>query len=391
MKKLFTLTIAFLFIGSLFSQANAHSAQYVHNTTTLQTDSNFNISGTGSAQIFNARGQYNLAGQRILSAPGTANVFVGIQAGNLTSTAYGNSFFGYQAGMNNTVGWENSFFGYQTGMSNTEGRFNVFYGTWAGRDNTTASDNVFVGGGAGRATTTGGFNSFFGAEAGRFNLTGQHNAFFGRFAGYNNVDGIFNTFVGVSAGDVNVGGNNNTAIGNSANLAQDGLTFATAVGSRAIVTASNSIQLGRAHLDAVAIGRLSTGGTTQVCVNAANVLSNCSSSIGYKNNIADFKNGLSIIKQLRPVSFNWKANDMFDFGLVAEEVAEIEPLLVNKNSDGKIEGVKYDRLGVVLINVVKQQQTQIENQEKTIRLQSKKIDALTDFICSQNKSAKFCS
>ena len=65
---------------------------------------------------------------------------------------------------------------------------------------------------------------------------------------------------------------------------------------------------------------------------------------------------------------------MHDLGLVAEEVAEVEPLLVTHNEKGEVEGVKYDRLGVVLINAIKEQQAQIERQQAEITQQHKNME-----------------
>lgn len=65
---------------------------------------------------------------------------------------------------------------------------------------------------------------------------------------------------------------------------------------------------------------------------------------------------LTLISRLRPVSFNWKQGGMADLGLIAEEVAKVEPLLVTHNDKDQIEGVKYDRVAVVLLNAVKEQQ-----------------------------------
>jgi peptidoglycan hydrolase CwlO-like protein len=93
-----------------------------------------------------------------------------------------------------------------------------------------------------------------------------------------------------------------------------------------------------------------------------------------------------------------------DFGLVAEEVAEIEPLLVTRNDKDQIEGVKYDRVGVVLINAVNEQQQQIESQQKKLEAQQKRLEhqtqtirgqqaelaALKTLICSQNPKAQLC-
>ena len=66
---------------------------------------------------------------------------------------------------------------------------------------------------------------------------------------------------------------------------------------------------------------------------------------------------------MRPVTFDWKQGGEHDLGLVAEEVAKVEPLLVTHNEKGEIEGVKYDRIAVVLINAIKQQQEQMERQK----------------------------
>ncbi|MBE2200780.1 MAG: tail fiber domain-containing protein [Anaerolinea sp.] len=108
-----------------------------------------------------------------------------------------------------------------------------------------------------------------------------------------------------------------------------------------------------------ALGNVGSGGTTTLCRNSFMQISNCSSSARYKQNITSLSEGLDVIEQLRPVAFNWVANDEADLGLVAEEVAEIEPLLVTYNDAGEVEGVKYDRVSAVLVNAVQEQQAQI--------------------------------
>lgn len=84
-----------------------------------------------------------------------------------------------------------------------------------------------------------------------------------------------------------------------------------------------------------------------------------------------------------PVTFDWKSDGKTDMGLVAEEVAEVEPLLATYTKEGQIEGVKYDRIGVVLVNAVKEQQKQIEQQQKQIEL-------LTKVVCSMDSKAAVC-
>lgn len=128
---------------------------------------------------------------------------------------------------------------------------------------------------------------------------------------------------------------------------------------------------------------LASGGATSVCQNSLFRLATCSSSLRYKQNIKSFGSGLDLISRLRPVSFNWKTDNKADMGLVAEEVADVEPLLATYNDKGEVEGVKYDRIGVVLINVVKEQQAEI------ISLREQ-LQELRKAICQTNPAAKIC-
>ena len=74
---------------------------------------------------------------------------------------------------------------------------------------------------------------------------------------------------------------------------------------------------------------------------------------------------------------------MRDMGLVAEEVNKVEPLLTTKNDKGEIEGVKYDRITAVLVNSVKEQQEQINRQEKLIA-------RLKTLVCRRHSRAAVC-
>ena len=79
---------------------------------------------------------------------------------------------------------------------------------------------------------------------------------------------------------------------------------------------------------------------------------------------------------------------MRKLGLIAEEVAEIEPLLVTHNGNGKIEGVKYDQIGMVLINAVKEQQAQIQQQQKQIETLRKQNTALNARLRAVEKRSR---
>lgn len=251
------------------------SPNYVQNGTTPQSG-NFVVTGTGTASIFAAVTQFNLGINRVLAAPGNANVFAGIGAGAANSGVR-NAFYGSNAGQSNTTGGSNAFFGADAGASNTTAGGNSFFGNLAGRSN-DATGNSFFGNSAGSQTTTGINNAFFGDQAGVSNTTGQQNAifgqaagvpnngsfnaFFGNLAGNNNTTGEGNTFLGWFAGANNSTGGGNTFIGFSASLdvfntpstantllgantrVAANLINATALGTRAMVSQSNSLVLG---------------------------------------------------------------------------------------------------------------------------------------------------
>jgi hypothetical protein len=237
----------------------AGSTNYIQNTTSQQASSNFNISGTGAASIFDAGTQYNLGGARILSNGGLQNLFAGtnagvanagsgnsfygFSAGSTNSNGNNNSFFGGGAGKNTTTGSNNNFFGYFAGAGNTTGVFNSFYGTSTGVANTTGSSNSFFGFGTGLANKTGGFNSFFGRDAGAGNVDGSNNAFFGYGAGKVGVSVSDTAFFGANAGAANTAPNN-SFFGSSAGKANttgfDNSFFGSGAGSGNTTGTTNS-------------------------------------------------------------------------------------------------------------------------------------------------------
>jgi hypothetical protein len=332
----------------------------------------------------NATAQYNLGSQPVLSAPGVNNLFVGAAAGQSNMTGTLNSFFGASAGQANTQGSSNSFFGQSAGSNTTTGAANSFFGDRAGRTNATGGDN-----------------SFFGAFAGYGNTFGDLNSFFGRYAGMNNTTGGANSFFGSFSGNSNTSGTYITLIGNSTNVNNDGLDHAIAVGAGATVSSSNTVVLGRSNdtvrvpgnsitNGTIVVNTLGAAGSTTLCRNGLNQISNCSSSLRYKTNIASFSSGLNLVRRLRPISFDWKTGGMHDVGFGAEEVAALNPLFVTYNPSGQVEGVKYDRLSVAFVNAFKEQQVQIEQPRDRIRKQQNEINALRKLICLDHPKAGMC-
>ena len=124
----------------------------------------------------------------------------------------------------------------------------------------------------------------------------------------------------------------------------------------------------------VVIGALPAASGNAMCRYTSGLIVNCSaSSARHKQNIFGLRLGLDAVRRLRPVSFTWKRDRQRDLGLVAEEVNEVDPLLVTRNAAGEVEGVRYDRLGVVLINAVQEQQQQLHTQQLTVQQQQVEI------------------
>jgi hypothetical protein len=282
--------------SSSFVQTNSN--QFIRNQTTLELSANFNVGGTGRASIFDAATQYNILGNRVLSVAGTNNLFAGVNTGGANVYGSGNSFVGTEAGQNTTGGSNNSFFGYSAGKGNTLGIKNSFVGYFAGYSNLTGNSNSFVGSKAGLVNSEGSSNSFFGDSAGSSNTTGEYNSFVGAGTGFHNMTGISNSFVGASAGRENTNGNrnsffgntagynnttgsNNTIMGYSANVGDGNLSFAAALGSNALVSASDTIVLGKVAgtyngtarpADTVQIpGNLTVAGTLSANINGSSI------------------------------------------------------------------------------------------------------------------------
>lgn len=388
-----------------FQLAGVSANQYltvdsgIRNSTTPQNPANFNISGTGTANLLtantvNAETQYNLDGGRYIFG-NESSVFIGPSAGpSSTGTTQGNTAVGAEAGTALvSSSSSNSFFGSRAGANLSQGNNNSFFGRRAGWAFFSGDNNTFIGNGA----------------AGGTNLTASDgNTFIGGSAGHDTFGG-FNTFVGFESGATGAS-NRNTVLGWRAKVSP-GLSFATAIGADSVAVNSNSVILGRTSGEdtvevpgKIKIFQLGPAGATQLCRNGDNEVSGCSSSLRYKSNIHPFTSGLSLMNQLRPISFDWTAGGMKDVGFGAEDVAKISPLLVTYNAQGEVEGVKYDRFSVLFVNAFREQQSQIERQaaenqklagqiemlQKSVGEQATMINTLKALVCGQNRQADVC-
>jgi hypothetical protein len=103
-------------------------------------------------------------------------------------------------------------------------------------------------------------------------------------------------------------------------------------------------------------------GTTASAANAfidstnTNQLLRSTSSARYKRDISDLVDAERVVMHLRPVRFHSlgevDSRTNWYYGLVAEEVAKVEPSLVNYDKAGRPDGVQYDRVQVWMLPLV---------------------------------------
>jgi hypothetical protein len=78
-----------------------------------------------------------------------------------------------------------------------------------------------------------------------------------------------------------------------------------------------------------------------------------------KENIQPIADSISILNEINPVSFNWKDNGKRSYGVIAQEIEEILPDIVDTNPETGIKSVSYLQLISFLVAAVKQQQVEI--------------------------------
>ena len=239
-----------------------------------------------------------------------------------------------------TSGLDNTATGSGALQNNTAGNNNTANGHGALFSNRTGSNNAAVGVGALRDNTTGGGNTASGAGA-LLNNTGSNNVALGFNAGGSPTNGSANVCIG--AGVSGVAGESNTT---------------------RIKNVYSSVASGRA-----------------VYVNSDNKIGTLASTRRVKKDIKPMDKASEAVLALKPVSFRYKkeidASGTLQFGLVAEEVADINADLVTRDSEGKPETVRYDAVNSMLLNEFLKEHHQVQDLKAIVALQQKQIEALT--------------
>jgi hypothetical protein len=362
-------------------------------------------------------------------ADGSANTATGKDALQYNTTGDDNTATGWSALQSNTTGINNTATGWQALLSNTMGYNNTATGWGALELNASGFENTATGQFALHANTTGNQNTADGKAAlfgstGSFNTgtgyktlfsnTGSYNTAAGWQALFSNTSGIFNTASGVSALSSNMTGSDNTAIGGQAlehtttgaNNTAVGVNalFSNTTGSRNIgigrgagvdvITGSNNIDIANAgapESDTIRIGtsgfqtRAFIAGISGVTLSGADVVVSSAGQLGivmssarFKRDIRDMGAASEGLMKLRPVSFRYK-NDLQgikQYGLVAEEVAQLYPELVTHGADGKVETVRYSVLTSMLLNELQKQGRKSDRQADEIQRLSAQVAEL---------------
>jgi hypothetical protein len=257
-----------------------------------------------------------------------ANTFIGVGAGNFSMTGVLDSAFGLGALSSITNGFDNSAFGVDALLTNT----------------------------------TGANNSAFGVDALSSNTTGANNSAFGSSALDGLTSGNFNIAIGASAG-TNLGGSesNNIYIGNAGASSESN-----------IIRIGNTDSLNGPVQTAAFIAGISGVNNVGVAVtvNSSGQLGTTLSSRRFKDEIADMASDSDLLMKLRPVSFYYKPEldptHTRQYGLVAEEVAQVSPQLVVFDKDGVPQTVRYHFVNAMLLNEVQKQQSTIARQQAEI-------------------------
>jgi endosialidase-like protein len=313
-----------------------------------------------------------------------------------------------------STGTANSAFGAFSLFSTKASSFNTAVGAGA-LDLNTGDANTAVGVAALLLNTTGAQNTAVGVDALLFNNTGSGHTAVGFQALQNNIASAAltpgglgsNTAVGVNALAATTTGAGNSAVGSFALVSNDAGFANTAIGASAgaLITGSGNICIGAGVNGAsgedstIRIGDnlsdtqgdsacyvggifnqpIDVGSATIVGIDNTGKLGTVSSSRRFKQDIKPMDKASEAILALKPVTFHYKSDAKSTpcFGLIAEEVAEVNPDLVVRNKTGDIWTVRYEQINAMLLNEFLKEHRKNEEQQATITRLQKQVEALT--------------
>ena len=198
------------------------------------------------------------------------------------------------------------------------------------------------------SNTTGKTNTANGLRALYFNTTGNYNTATGVLALLGNTTGNDNTAIGESALYNNATGSNNTTLGTDAGNGVATANNVICIGAHVLgADVSNTTWIGNVYGKATLNSQAAA-----VVVSVDGQLATVVSSERFKKDIATMEKTSEAILSLRPVTFHYKTDSkgIPQFGLIAEEVAKVNPALVLPDKEGKPYTVRYDTVNAMLLN-----------------------------------------
>jgi hypothetical protein len=364
-------------------------------------------SGTGGANTAsgvqalysNTTGGSNTAGgvQALYSnTTGNNNSVSGVQALYSNTTGGANTAGGVQALYSNTTGNNNTASGVQALYSNTTGYYNTAGGVQTLYSNTTGYNNTASGEATLYSNTAGIYNTASGVQALYSNTTGNYNTANGVGALYSNTIGNYNTASGEAALSSNTTGNGNTALGTGSGFSTSEFTgnYNIYIGynvQAASSTESETIRIGSGQTETFVAGisgATVTGSAVYVDPNTGQ-LGTVTSSRQYKKDIEDMGDASSELMKLRPVTFHYKPEytqgpRSLQYGLIAEEVAEVYPDLVQYDpKTGQPQTVYYHLVNAMLLNEVQKQQkelSELKTEVSALKGQNKELETLKEQV-----------
>jgi hypothetical protein len=295
-----------------------------------------------------------------------------------------NTAVGYNSLVYNSAGANNTATGSNALAANVSGNNNVAIGASALTNNASGGANTAVGSqsllnsGIGFGNTALGFQSLWSLT------TNCCNTALGAMAMLNDTSGQNNVAVGNNALSTNTTGNDNIAVGNFAGTLITGSSNID-IGHQGVAAESNAIRIGTpgTHMNTFIAGingTTATGGS-QVLIDSTGHLGTFSSSRRYKEDIRDIGEASDRLMDLEPVQFRYRqpASDgskPLQYGLIAEDVANVFPELVVRDGNGRIESVQYHQLPALLLNELQKEHRTIAEQAEQIRLLTKRLEVL---------------
>ena len=147
------------------------------------------------------------------------------------------------------------------------------------------------------------------------------------------------------------------------------------IGNAGVAAESNTIRIGSTQTAAYIAGIYGTFNTAQsavVYIDPDGRLGTGPSARRFKKDIADMGAASEVLLSMRPVTFHFKTQDtekagreISQFGLIAEEVAEVNPDLILRDKEGEIYSVRYDAVNAMLLNEFQKSTARTRSSKKT--------------------------